>query len=75
MKFDCVRCNQLKQRVVILTIIVGAVEGLDAADKPINRRAINGSYYKAEILDTLDLVERDKMGFQYFINIIREDHN
>ena len=43
--------------------------------KLINAPAISGSYYEAEVPDTLDLAERARFGLNHFLEIMREEYN
>ena len=43
-----------------------------AGQEPLNAPTTRGSYYKAEVPDTLDLGERARLGLSYFSRIIEE---
>ena len=40
-----------------------------AGQEPLNAPTTRGSYYKAEVPDTLDLAERARLGLNYFSRI------
>jgi len=43
--------------------------------KPINAPAESGSYYEAEVPDTLDLAEQARLGLSHFIEMMREGYH
>ena len=53
----------------------GQIEEADRPIKQINAPAVPGSYYEAEVPDTLDLAERARLGLNHFLDIMREEYN
>jgi hypothetical protein len=51
-----------------------ATEATSTAGK-INEPAVQGSYYEAEVPDTLDLAERGRLGLDHFLAIMRDEYN
>ena len=45
--------------------------GVSAEAGQINEPAVKGSYYEAEVPDTLDLAERGRLGLDHFLAITR----
>ena len=52
-----------------------AKAGQGSEVKPINGPAVPGSYYEAEIPDTLDLADHAKLGLNHFLEIMCDEHD
>ncbi|MBU4272516.1 MAG: hypothetical protein KKE86_15595 [Planctomycetes bacterium] len=75
MKLDNLLGNARGTLLAALAVLLSVACGASANAGQINEPAVKGSYYEAEVPDTLDLAERGRWGLDHFLAIMRDDRN